>query len=280
MAITVEERETSQEGQTGSGGYDELSYRVRGTATQSEVKAAVASEAPSSWSGKLRRSIHVKPVFVDVGDLDRCLWEARVRYAYVVRPETGDNVYTFDTGGGTEHITQSLETVRAYSMLGSEHASTDDHKGAIGVDPSGNVQGVDITVPVFNWTERVYMSDNYVTRAYRAKVFELTGRVNRASFRSFPPGSVLFMGASGSARDDEDWEITFRFAASPNRHNLTVGDMTGIEKRGWEYLWVQFAGDVADQGESWERNVMQPIRAYVERVYRYGDFSDLGIGTA
>jgi hypothetical protein len=67
---------------------------------------------------------------------------------------------------------------------------------------------------------------------------------------------VLFLGASGSQRGTEDWEITFSFAASPNATGLTVGDITGIEpKKGWEYLWVRYA-----DAEDAETLVKQPAR--------------------
>lgn len=35
-------------------------------------------------------------------------------------------------------------------------------------------------------------------------------------WRAFAAGEVLFLGASGSKRGEEEWEITYRFAASPN----------------------------------------------------------------
>jgi hypothetical protein len=84
---------------------------------------------------------------------------------------------------------------------------------------------------------------------------------------------VLFQGASGSQRGQEDWEITFSFAASPNATDLTVGDITGIEKKGWEYLWVRYA-DAEDE----ETLIKQPVAAYVEQVDEYGNFALLGIG--
>ena len=89
-----------------------------------------------------------------------------------------------------------------------------------------------------------------------------------------PPGEVLFLGASGSQRGEDDWEITFRFAASPNVTGLTVGPITGIAKRGWEYLWVRYS-DAEDQHVL----VKQPIAAYVEKVYDEGNFAGLGIGS-
>jgi hypothetical protein len=55
---------------------------------------------------------------------------------------------------------------------------------------------------------------------------------------------------------------------------LAVGPITGITKRGWDYLWVRYA-DAEDQNVL----VKQPIAAYVERVYQDGNFVLLGIGT-
>ena len=101
----------------------------------------------------------------------------------------------------------------------------------------------------------------------------LTGKVNGATFKGFAVGEVLFLGASGSQRGNDDWEITFRFAASPNRWNLAVGYISGIRKRGWEYLWVRYA-DAEDEGVL----VKRPVAAYVEQVYEYGDFRQLAIG--
>ena len=55
---------------------------------------------------------------------------------------------------------------------------------------------------------------------------------------------------------------------------LQVGDITGIDKKGWEYLWVRYA-DAEDQNVL----VKRPIAAYVEQVYESGNFALLGIGT-
>ena len=62
-----------------------------------------------------------------------------------------------------------------------------------------------------------------------------------AGFSRLAAGECLFLGASGSKPGADDWEITFRFAASPNRTGITVGDIAGISKKGWEYLWVRCA---------------------------------------
>ena len=82
------------------------------------------------------------------------------------------------------------------------------------------------------------------------------------------------MGASGSQKGNDDWEITFKFAASPNVTGITKGDIDGIDKKGWEYLWVQFA-----DSESSNKLIKVPSAVFVERVYDSSDFSLLGIGT-
>jgi hypothetical protein len=178
----------------------------------------------------------------------------------------GQSSYSFDTGGGNQKITQSLETVGSYGD------DPPDFQGAIGVN-NDSVEGTDITIPVYNFKETHYIPVALITAAYKATLFYLTGKVNAAPFKGFAPGEVLFMGASGSQRGQEDWEITFSFAASPNAVGLTMGDITGIDKKGWEYLWVRYQ-DAEDE----DVLVKQPAAVYVEQVYPYGDFSLLGIG--
>ena len=85
----------------------------------------------------------------------------------------------------------------------------------------------------------------------------------------------MFLGASGAKRGFEDWEITFRFAASPNVAGLQLGNIPGINKEGWHYLWVRFTDEVENVAKVL---IKKPVAAYVERVYDYGDFSGLGIG--
>ena len=112
------------------------------------------------------------------------------------------------------------------------------------------------------------------TGTYKLTLFGLTGKVNNAAFRGFAAGEVLFLGAQGSKTGTGDWSISYRFAASPNVANLTVGDITVTEKRGWDYLWVSYADSKDDTAK---RLVKKPVAAYVEQVYGYADFSLLGI---
>ena len=180
--------------------------------------------------------------------------------------------FAFDTGGGTMHRNQSLKTV---SKVPND---APDFNGAIEVDNEGNVNGVDVTMPVLNFTETHVMKGSRVSTSYKKSVAALTGTVNRSGFRGFSAGEVLFLGASGTKRgkkNDSPWEITFRFAVSPNQSSLQVGKLKVSNKRGWDYLWVRYADKVAEN----KKNVIkEPVAVYVEQVYPEGDFGNLGLG--
>jgi hypothetical protein len=241
----------------------ELLYVVDGTEDDVAVRAVVEATIPAIYAGLVFQNYHIS-------HQGSGLWEVSVRYGKLDPKEPGESSFSFDTGGGTTHITQSLQTIGSHAPPGEDPP---DFKGAIGVN-NDSVEGTDITIPVYNFKETHYIPIALVTPAYKAALFYLTGKVNAAPFKGFAPGEVLFMGASGSQRGQEDWEITFSFAASPNATGLTVGDITGIDKKGWEYLWVRY-----QDAEDADVLVKQPAAVYVEQVYPYGDFSLLGIGT-
>ncbi len=270
MAIVCTEKIDSR--QLTDGRSAELSYRITGTADEAAAVTALKTATPLALYGMKRQPVAVEPVHIDTTNPDSCIWTGTVAYAPIERgepPATGESVFNFDTGGGTQHITQSLQTVGRYP------SSAPDFNGAIGVTHD-NVEGVDITVPVYTFSETHYLPASQVTSSYKMTLFGLTGKVNSSSFKGLAAGECLFLGASGSRRGADDWEITFRFAGSPNRSGLTVGPVSGIGKKGWEYLWVRYA-DAED--ESGHTLVKRPVAAYVERVYESGSFSALGIGT-
>ncbi|MEW6249206.1 MAG: hypothetical protein AB1716_01040 [Planctomycetota bacterium] len=268
MPVTVEEKFESRQVTTGSNPAVELRYVIQGTDDDVTARAALVSASPTTydpWGGGLlflpRETVTIQPLGPE-------LWEGIVRYAPV--PQTDESVFSFDTGGGTQHITHSLATIARYAPAGK---TAPDFKGAIGVT-SDSVEGVDIAVPVYQFAETHYLPDASVTPAYKSTLFSLTGKVNSLAFKGFAAGEVLFLGAGGAKRGQGDWEITYRFAASPNAPNLTIGDITGIAKKGWEYLWVRYA-DTEDTAA--KALVKRAIAVYVEQVYPYADLNLLGI---
>ena len=249
----------------------EIPYIVFDAADEAEVKAACDAEIPAEYDDLVLKEVQLEE------RVNATTWRVTATYR---KPSwswpggaTPDSRFAFDTGGGTQHITQSLETLGRYGPKASTKLG-----GAIGFDGK-SVQGVDITVPVFSFAETHYFQDDEITGDYKRTLFDLTGRYNGGAFRGFAANEVLFLGAAGSRQgDDTDdlWEISFRFAASPNRSDLVVGEITGIAKGGWDYMWVQYADEADDDTQ---QLVKAPVAVYVERVYYAGDFSQLGIGT-
>jgi hypothetical protein len=228
MSITIDERVDSRSAtESPDSPTTDLLYVVQGTDDDIDVRTSVEATAPSFYLGLIIQDYHIEPVGAGI-------WNISVRYGKAQRKETGSSSFSFDTGGGTQHITQSRETVGAYAASGTPP----NFKGGIGVTTDA-VEGTDVTVPIYSFSETHYIPVASVTNAYKAVLFALTGRTNGGSFRGFAAGEVLFLGASGSQRGEDDWEITFRFAASPNVTGLSVGDITGIAKGGWHYLWVR-----------------------------------------
>jgi hypothetical protein len=122
--------------------------------------------------------------------------------------------------------------------------------------------------------------NSYVTSAWIRGVAGVTGTTNNAAFRGFEAGEVLFLGCSGSQEWDDQkgsgpWSLSFRFAASKNVTGETIGDITGISKKGHEYLWVRYEDAVSSNSL-----LKKPKAVYVNKVYKDSNFSTLGIGTS
>lgn len=264
MAGVISENFQSRSFELGIDGSRELLYDVVGTDDETEVEALVraAAEAASPYLGLVLDTISVEAVAADV-------WKCRARYATI---SSSDSEYTFDTGGGNQRITQSFGTINAYALGGG---TPPDFQGAIGVSED-RVEGVDIPVPNFQFSETHRFASTFVDSTFKRTLFTLTGTFNNASFKGFDAGECLFLGASGSQRGDELWSITFRFAGSPNVTGLTVGGITGIDKYGWDYMWVLYEEFVDNFAY---KLVQRPVAAYVERVLQPADFSLLSIGT-
>ena len=246
----------------------EIPYVVRDAAAESDVYNAVLEASPAVYKDMVRKSIEIREHVID--GTYRAFAIYQPRDANDEKPDPAATVVSFDTGGGTQHITSAKEHIAAYgkpwdqAQLGS----------AIGFDGE-HVQGVDIVLPVFNFTFERVVKKEEMTPAYFHLLFAQTATVNDGEFHGFAAGEVLFLGASGTTIGTKgDWKLTFRFSALKNQTGLKAGDIAGISKKGWEYLWVQYQ-DHADPLQ--KLLVKKPIAAYVERVYDSGAF--LGLKT-
>lgn len=271
MAIVLTEKPESRQWTTGENASVDLIYTLTGTSNDLTAKAYVEANTDITYDigggvSYPRLSITLDPEWVDeVNDTGQ--WFVTVRYGLLLG---GGSLFSFDTTGGTQHISQSLQTITKVAASGTPP----DNHGAIGVTKD-RIEGVDIPVPVYRFSETHELLTSFVTQAYKGIILNLTGRTNNASYRGMAEGEVLFLGAVGSQQSGENWDITFHFAGSANVTNLSIGPNITVPKWGWEYVWVRYE-TVIDEGYMTQR----PIHAYVERVYEAGDFDGLGIGTA
>jgi len=275
MAITVEEKPDSRESTQGDTKSATLTYIVRGTADDAAARAALAAEAPLTHDGLVRQTCAVDPVHIDSDNPAACVWTGSVEYGQTsgAPPQTGETAFSFDFGGGTQHIVTPAPGGSITGYAPGEEKAPPAH----GIGDNGErCEGVDIMVPVYHFSETHYLSDSVVTPAYKRILFECTGKVNLDAFRGFEPGEVLFLGASGSKRGAEDWEVPFRFAAKANREEFTVagGTITIPSCKGWDYLWLRFESKEDDDSK---RMYRRAIAAYVAPVYEEFLFSSLGI---
>lgn len=277
MAATAHERFGSRR-KTGPQSYEFL-YYVDGTTVETDAENAALAASPSTYLDLLNQG--VTDFEVISGNL------FFVTIAYGIR-DYGDadqtQFFEFDTTGGTQHVTYSKQTIHKYTVSGTAA----DHKQAIGVDSEGkNPAGVDVPVEKFDFSVRRKISAGDVDSAYIASLYACTAKYNTQPFTvtlasgitiSFAAGEVLFLGAKGGPVSSTQWDINFAFSASPNidgsSGTLDVGDITGISKKGWEYLWVQYtpAEDAAAKAL-----VSRPRYAYVEKVLNTADLDDLEI---
>jgi hypothetical protein len=265
MTISVSEKWESRPTTIDETNSVELHYIAVGSDDDIAIGTAVLAAAPTTYANLPRKGLTYERIAEDA-------WEAVVKYESPAAPDD-QTAYSFDTTGGTSHITQALASVNSYAPAGQ---TAPDFKGAIGVTKDA-VEGADIIVPVYKWTETQQFDPADVDDAFKSTLFALTGRTNSATFRNFDAGEVLFEGARGSQRGARGkFEISYQFSASPNVTGLTVGSITGIAKGGWEYLWVRYVDESDDTAHML---VKRPRSVHVERVYDSGDFSGLGIGT-
>jgi hypothetical protein len=282
MALTwIEDGESRQativrKGRKAASNYQK-SYKVFGTTDDVELHTAINAKVTAElayWQYPGVTGMQLRAEQYSVSYLGDDAWQVTISYSKDGAEDGTDPLKrsrSFDTTGGTQHITQA----QAERKYGSGAPSQDS---AIAVDSNG-VNGVDIVVPQLQWQESYDVPNAYVTSAWIRTVSGITGTTNSATFRGFEAGEVLFVGCTGSQEWDDQkgrgpWSLSFRFVASKNVTGQTIGSVTGVEKKGHEYLWVRYEDSV-------DSNLLlkKPKYVYVNRVYRESDFSGLGIGT-
>ena len=273
LRVVLTERPDSRRGTIGVDASFELRYNAVGSSDIARVRTAAQAQLPSSWEGLVLTNIIIEPDPNVIDTIkDKGIWLVVGDYRPPLILGLAGVEQSFDTSGATFHITQSLLNRERSALPGRVPT---DHKGAINAI-DGKVEGVDIIVPTYNFTETYQFSPAIVTPSYKIVVFNLTGKTNDGLFRGFIRGEVLFMGASGKLDQSGFYQVEFRFAASPQLSNFKVGEIPITLKMGWDYIWVSYEPQTDDDSH---KLALRPAEVYVEQLYREGDFGGLGLGT-
>lgn len=267
MSITVievtPESRTGEVARDGRESRHELVYIASGTGIVDLALDAVDDVAPPTSQGLVKRRLAYEA-------LSNNAYKVRVAYDSARRLLVNEYEYEFDIGTQSQNLTQSKGTT--YYKVPSM-GNVPFFGNAINVQ-DGRVNGVDVLLPTFSWSETFILPANVVTDAYKNTVYNLVGTKNASTFRLKAAGEVLFVGCRGRLRNEDEFSLQFSFVASPNVANLNVNGMF-ITKKGHDFVWFLYA-DQQDAGS--QSVVKRPVFAYVEKVYEDGDFSLLGIG--
>ncbi len=183
--------------------------------------------------------------------------------------------FSFDIGGGSQRVQRSLETLSSTPVNGQPAIETPDYQKYVNVTDDA-IEGYDVEVSSYAWSETHDMPSSVITPAYKKIIKGANKHVCDATFRGFPAAEVLFLGVTGTIDSKEDfYRMTFSFLQSDNLTAIEIGSVNTIEKKGHEYLWVQFE-DTLDE----KSIIKKPTYVFVEKSYEEADLSKLEIGVA
>jgi hypothetical protein len=177
--------------------------------------------------------------------------------------QVGSYTWDFDTTGATVGLKAAKQHVKSYPDDGEWH------KGSIGVNGQ-DVQGAQIVIPALKYNFRFKHPQGVLTIDYSRTLARHTGKTNSVKFGPFDPGELLFAGANGSDGSEAEAECGYQIIASANETGSSVGEITGIAKKGHDLLWIEFEDDTSG-GEA----TKPPKRVHIERVYDEIDFASV-----
>jgi hypothetical protein len=268
MSITITELETSRSGDTTSSIHE---FHISGEANDSVVWATLNTYTAATWDSLVKQNVAIEAI-------GNGLWTGSVTYGRLPMPEVNTGTWSFEFGSGElVHIQQAISQT-AFVASGT----APDPKGAINVrktqDGANVVDGLDIDAAVsFRWSETwrwPYATANSISFINLIK--GTLKRTNDAAWRIFSEGEVRLLRVAGEAQGEAYVPVTYEFEAETNVTGLTVGDITGISKKGFEYLWPYYK-QVYDATA--KVVIPQPSAVYVAKVFKTADFSALGLAT-
>jgi hypothetical protein len=266
MAVTIWENADSRGGNSQNLQREYFAYVGSGD-DEEDLITALDSYAPSTLAGLPRQDYEIEELDTSIG-----LWRASMKYGSGSSgsiPDLGSWEYRFNFQAPSAHIYQSLSTI---SVTGD---TDNDFSGAINVvkDASGQrVEGYNLAPPTVTFTIGYYPASGSFSTSYQNTIRGLVGKVNNATYKDCPAGSLMLASASGGMRSSEQASLEFGFAYIENATSIPVGDLTVSAKDGFDLLWAYY-----EDGENGDSLIKSPTTAFVERIYYRTSFGGLGV---
>jgi hypothetical protein len=271
-----------------SGGTMTRRYRLGGSANDWDVMTFLLNNTPTVIGAQMREAAlpALDTLWTDDAQ-DDGRYEAEVHYVQpsmkkFTLPEIGSVRIRGSTKGESIHMLQSLATVAAYGASGETVAVT-DNGGLINVTDDGSVDGVDVGSGGLTFTVVKVFSASALPNLGTLFSLANPNHVNNApiTFTDTITGLTITLAAGecryagsdfGEPRADGGVEFSYDFVGLPNATGLSIGTITGIAKKGHEFVWPRCRPKALPRAMGKE-----PWAAYVERVYPEGNLALLGI---
>lgn len=254
----------------------ERPWVVYGAASELEAQGAVFLEAPGLVDGLVLT--HVSANETDAQGVYDCM----ANYGLPLPPEPkspldiGESSFHFEVATQAQRVFHPLQPQMVYPRSGLA-APADSSGWLIGQQGDGSQpEGVEVFEPIASFSETHILALGTVTASMQRTLLRVVGKLNQFSFRGWQAEEVMCTGVSGSQRSGEDWEVSFRFGVREHQTGLTICEISGIDKKGWQYIWPRY---------SLKKDGSEPILAntvdyiVVADVHLKTNFAVLGIGS-
>jgi hypothetical protein len=267
MVIAIWELIDSRSQTIGTNPSLERLYFLTGESDDALVRAFLNTSLAANIGGLWLDTYDLEPVE------DASYW--RVTANYIARGDKEDSTTStspldrrvrFSGGNVTGKIYDALATQDFYPNPGAP-----DHGTSINV-VGDEVQGADIIIPNATFSETHETPIANITDAEIFRLMGLQGKINSDVFRGGKIKECLFISFDIAWNGEETADITYNFGFSPQKLNFNIGPIVGIDKEGFEFLWVSYATETSD-------GIVKrtPLAVYVSQVYEDTSFANLFI---
>ena len=274
LPFSINEIPGSRTSSRGQNPADSFHFTITGPRDEATARALRDGMVPVTWGPA---PLWLQAVEVVERKSTFGIWDGSANYGPVKLPDAGDWTWDFDCTPETIHVTHGVRHIRDYGSPSFPGAAP-NHQGAIGVTADGSIEGCDWYGPKFEWNEKHVLQYTGAADAWQlaTNLANFAGCLNSGNFRGFGPGCVLFVGASGGRSTTRPglFDLTVRFRAQGDATGLVIGDITGIAKKAWEYLWVE---SKPKKDPASPNLIQMPAAVHIEQMGTLVDFSGLGI---